>query len=295
MNKIILAPIIGALLFTCSVAEEQSAFGAGDLNSPNPYGLTDTEKVILKNRELKRDVGTVSTQVGTLEEQMDGVRSVLDGTNERMNKIDKRLSAIEASFGVDSNSSDISTQIEELHVYLNQSRKSQEKNNKKIKKVLQELSSLIDSINSNYVSKQELEKRLAKLEGKKVAVAPTKQLSKKSGKELLTTAQKLYKNGKYSEAKEYFAQSISKRYKPALSNFMLGEIEYKQKSYSNAITYYKNSVELYDKASYMPKLLYHTAISFDKIGDRANANKFYSALKSNFPDSKEAKASPDRK
>lgn len=297
MKKIILAPIIGAFFLTCSIAEEKSAFGAGNLNSSNPYGLTDTEKVILKNKELKRNVGTVSVQVGTLEEQMDGVRSVLDGTNERMNDINRRLNALETSFGTDSNSSDISTQLEELHVYLNESRKSQEKNNKKIKRVLQELSSLIDSINSNYVSKKtfsDLEKRLAKLEGKKTAKKPAKQVSKKSGKELLSTAQKLYKKGKYEEAKEYYTQSINKRYKPALSNFMLGEISYKQKSYSNAIIYYKKSVELYDKADYMPKLLYHTAISFDKTGETANANKFYEALKSNYPETKEAQASPSR-
>lgn len=301
MKKIILAPIVGAFFLTCTIAEERSAFGAGDLTSSNPYGLTDTEKVLLKNKEkvtnLKRSVGTVSTQVGTLEEQMDGVRSVLDGTNERMNKIDRRVSALEASFGKDSNSGDISTQLEELHVYLNESRKSQDKNNKKIKRVLQELSSLIDSINSNYVSKKaysDLERRLAKLEGKKSVAISTKQVSKKSGKELLAGAQKFFNEGKYDKAKDYFTQSISKQYKPALSNFMLGEISYKQKSYSNAITYYKNSVQLYDKASYMPKLLYHTAISFDKIGDRANANKFYAVLKSNYPDTKEAKASPNR-
>lgn len=297
MKKIILAPIVGAFFLTCSIAEEKSAFGAGNLNSPNPYGLTDTEKVILKNKELKRNVGTVSVQVGTLEEQMDGVRSVLDGTNERMNDINRRLNALETSFGTDSNSSDISTQLEELHVYLNESRKSQEKNNKKIKRVLQELSSLIDSINSNYVSKKafsDLEKRLAKLEGKKTAKKPAKQVSEKSGKELLSMAQKLYKEGKYEEAKDYFTQSIAKRHKPALSNFMLGEISYKQKSYSNAIIYYKKSVELYDKADYMPKLLYHTAISFDKTGETANANKFYKALKSNYPDTKEAQASPSR-
>ena len=47
--------------------------------------------------------------------------------------------------------------------------------------------------------------------------------------------------------------------------------------------------------TYMPKLLYHTAISFDKIGDTKNANKFYNALRQAYPDSKEAKASPVRK
>lgn len=46
------------------------------------------------------------------------------------------------------------------------------------------------------------------------------------------------------------------------------------------------------KGDYFPKLLYHTAISLDKIGDPKTANGFYKALKTNYPNSPEAKASP---
>ena len=80
-----------------------------------------------------------------------------------------------------------------------------------------------------------------------------------------------------------------------MANFYLGEISYQQKAYNEAIQYYQKSIELYDKADYTPKLLYHTAISFDKIKDTQSANRFYKALKLGYPDSKEAKASPDRK
>ena len=45
----------------------------------------------------------------------------------------------------------------------------------------------------------------------------------------------------------------------------------------------------------MPRLLYHTAISLDKVGQPSEANKFYSALKKAYPDSPEAKAAPERK
>lgn len=43
------------LLFTISVplflsAAEPSAFGAGNLDNPEPYGLTSNEKVILQNK-----------------------------------------------------------------------------------------------------------------------------------------------------------------------------------------------------------------------------------------------------
>ncbi len=299
MNKIILAPIIGALIINLALAEK-SAFLAGDPNSATPYGLTDTEKVMLKNKELNVNVGVVSSKVGSLEEQIDGIRSVLDGTSERMNSIDRRLKALEMTYGDESNASDLPTKVEDLRAYLTKNRQIQAKNNQKVKKVLKELSSLIDSINSNYVSKKsynELLARIDKLEGKKTPKTIVKTETKVdntvklSGKELQKEAKKLYLKSKYQEAKALYEQSISKNYKPALSNFMIGEIEYKQKSYSNAITYYKKSIELYDKASYIPKLLYHTAISFDKLGDRKNADKFYSAIKSNYPNSKEAKVS----
>jgi TolA-binding protein len=87
---------------------------------------------------------------------------------------------------------------------------------------------------------------------------------------------------------------VKKNYKPARSNFYLGEIAYKKEQWRTAIKHYKISIDLYDKADYIPRLLYHTAISFDKIGEPSNANAFYKALKTNYPNSKEAKASPDR-
>lgn len=76
---------------------------------------------------------------------------------------------------------------------------------------------------------------------------------------------------------------------------MLGEISYFGKSYGEAIKYYQTSISHSQTQPYTPKLLYHTAISFDKIGDTNSANKFYNALKSAYPNSKEAKSSPNRK
>lgn len=300
MKKIyILAPLIGAFILSNAYCAERSAFGAGDVESSSPYGLTESEKVLLKNKEqvesMKNDVNELKNKVGSLEEQVEGIRSVLDGTSSRTNEIDNRIRSLEGKSISDANSS----QIEQLHVYMNENRKVENQNNAKVTKVLKELSSLIDSINANYVPKAKfnaLEKRLNALEGKKTSSASSQtSLSKKSGKSLLAGGKKLVSAGKLNEAKQYFQASVKKRYKPAESNYRLGEISYVQKSWADAISYYKTSVELYDKASYMSRLLYHTAISFDKLGDRENANKFYQALKSNYPNSKEAKAAPDRK
>ncbi len=48
------------LLSTIAISEEISVFGAGNLDSNKPYGLTTTEKYILKN---KNDLNTIDTNV----------------------------------------------------------------------------------------------------------------------------------------------------------------------------------------------------------------------------------------
>ena len=95
-------------------------------------------------------------------------------------------------------------------------------------------------------------------------------------------------------SKSRFDILIEKKYKPARSNYYLGEIAYKKKQWSLAIKHYKISIGLYDKADYTPRLLYHTAISFDKIGEKNSADKFYQVLKTKYPNSNEAKSSPNR-
>lgn len=308
MRKLaIIAPLVGALTFTCIEAREKSAFGAGDITQKNPYGLTKNEKVLLKNTKqvdsLDKNMGNVQVQVGTLEEQMEGIRSVMDGSNARINKIDQRLRNLEGNANsLDSNNTSFSEQLQQAFAQIDENRKLQQANNANIKKALTEITSLIDSINANYVPKSEFQKlkqRLATLEGKKTVKKPTQSASPNStsslsGADAFSKAYKSFSNNSLKESQTYFKHAVAKKYKPARSNYFLGEIAYKQKKWSDAITYYKKSVELYDKADYLPRLLYHTAISFDKLGDKENADKFFQALKQSYPDSKEAKSVSNR-
>ncbi len=43
--------LISSFLLPFSLYAERSAFGAGDLDSPNPYGLTKAEKKYLKTKK----------------------------------------------------------------------------------------------------------------------------------------------------------------------------------------------------------------------------------------------------
>ncbi|EGP2595519.1 tetratricopeptide repeat protein [Campylobacter coli] len=316
MKKIFSVALIGATLLYA----ESSAFGAGDLTSDSPYGLTSGEKLLKEKLDtLSNNDAQVNSRISEIEQRVEGLQSTLEGINSQYAKSNSRLTQLETDFEAMENN--LSTELQNLKAYVEESRKIQDTNNKQIKKILTELSSLVDSINANYVSKDDLndfnlsanntlviptsdDKNATSLKENNASVIPVKEKEvkqiddswkKKKNNEILDLAIKDLNDNSYENSKTKLNYLISKQYKPARANFWLGEIEYKQKKYNNAIAYYKTSSALSTKGDYFPKLLYHTAISLDKIGDPKTANGFYKALKTNYPNSPEAKASPNRK
>ena len=169
-------------------------------------------------------------------------------------------------------------------------------------KLLQDLGKMIDEINKNYVSKQELQKILG---ASGTIVNSTKKSTAKQEKSdadlTAVTPAKLYSEGvrlfvkkRYDEAKKRFLITAQKGYKPAASNYYLGEIAYYTKQYDDALFYYKKSASLYDKASYMDVLLLHTAISLDKTGEKEQAKIFYENVIENYPGKKSATIAKER-
>lgn len=282
MKKILI--FVALIWATILFSDEISVFDAGNLNAENPYGLTENEKILLKNKQkvekLNQNINTVQTDVSTVQESIDGLRSVVDGLSATNARLENRISELENKVNV--NDSNLTNEISELKSIVKKNKAVQDANYKKITKALMELTSLIDSLNSAPPAHKEDQKSVINFDGKKPL-------------NVLKEANSAYTKKDYKTAKAGFNFLIKNNYKVAYSNFMIGEIEYSSKNYSSALPYYQKSVEIYDKADYMPKLLYHTAVSFDKVGDIKNANKFYSALKKAYPDSKEAKVSPNRK
>ena len=285
MNKI-LALIV--LIPIVVLSAEPSVYGAGNLDSENPYGLSASEKKIVQNsksvKSLEKQIKMMQLNYNHLQEKLDGTRSVTESISDKIGKIDSKISDV---VGNDNNKSitleNLQNEIDELKQQLSDNITLQNENQDKIKSVLAELSSLIDSINTNYVSKDEFNKLIKKRSVKN-------SISGKSGAQLSREADKFFKNKSYKNATIRFKKLVSMRYKPARSNFKLGEISYYQKKYNQAIVYYKKSIALYDKASYIPTLLYHTGISLSKLKKNKEASSFFNALKSNYPNSKEAKS-----
>ena len=277
-KKIIIAALLGAA-FSISSAQEVSAFDAGNMDSANPYGLTDDEKATLSN---KRSVQNIEENMDNVSEQLQGLQSLIESMSARMNKLEQRMNDIETK--VNGGISDSGVSLTSLKAYVDETRDIQDKNYKNITAALNKLGAIMDK-NAAQPKQNTNPKQQSK---------PTSNFSGKSDKDILADGIKLLNSGNSTEAAEYFEYLNKKGYKTGASNYYLGEVAYSQKSYSTAIQYYKKSIQSEDKADYTPKLLYHTAISFDKIGDTQSANRFYKALKVGYPDSKEAKAAPNR-
>ncbi|WP_300361089.1 tetratricopeptide repeat protein [Hydrogenimonas sp.] len=278
MKKLSLTILLAVAAFAAS-PEEPSAFGAGNLDSPNPYGLSEEEKHILRNKQaieaLQKSLLKQQQIVQENRERIDGLQSILEGLNSKIRSYDNAVEKID----------DLNRTVDQLVV-------TQQENFEQIRKVLQELGAMIDSINEKYVDKERFEKlESAFLDFKNSYESFMKKgdLSGKANADIFVEAKKLFSKKRYSDAKIYFDHLIKNHYKPATSNYYLGEIAYREGRYKDAIAHYKKSASLYDKSSFMPTLLLHTAVSFERLGDRKQAKQFYESLIQLYPESKSAK------
>lgn len=301
------------LLSTIAISEEISVFGAGNLDSNQPYGLTTTEKYILKN---KNELNTIDTKVkdvkNTIEsvnQRIDGLESIYEGDSKKLNDTVLQLNDLIKKNEINS------SEIEKIKTVTAQILQIQEENNTNtnknfdnLKLAISKLEKSLNTINSSYISDKEfksnMEQFVTKEEFEKIKKLVIKEetpiqkkpeSSKLSDEDLSLSNAQLLEKAKDLFAKDYFTPAIpifedliTKNYKPAESNFYLGEIWYYRKQYNDAINYFKKSALLYDKASYMPKLLLHSAISFENIKDLENAASFYSTLINVYPNSTEA-------
>ena len=282
-----------ALLGAALSYAEVSAFNAGNVVSSSAYGLTQNEKALKERLDtLNGNFLQINSSLDATNERVEGLQSTLEGINSQYSQTNARFSELEQ------NLSTISDEFKKINAQIRATRNE----NKQIKDALNELSQLI----SASLGKDLMEQNATAQDFNATSLVPAKKeqepakesaWKKQESITILQTALKEFeKMETLANAKEKFEFLITRRYKPARSNFYLGEIEYKQQNYAGAIVYYQKSVALYSKdTDYMSKLLYHTGISFDKVGDTARANGFYRALKSQYPQSAEAKAAPNRK
>ena len=293
MKKSILVAVCAAYpLFLFGA--EPSAFGAGDLSNPQPYGLTSNEKVILETKKKLHKIALKSNnqenEVDSLRERIDGLQSVIESLSRKAHTNKVALQKLQEENRLKTQDGD------EYLKRLNENVQSNTEEVEKIKKALLELSTLLDSINKDYVTKAEFNRLVSDVNAFKESISKGMKhtvhkgsKSKKSSATLYNEAKKYYDKKYYTKAIENYEILIKRNYKPAYAHYMIGEMNYKRKNYANALSYYKKSTKLYAKASYMPTLMLHSAISMHKTGDKKHARLFFEAIVKKYPKSKEAK------
>lgn len=265
-----------SLLSSLLCASEPSVFGAGDLNNPNPYGLTHEEKLIQENKKEIQGIAyknnLQNAKVESVTERLDGMQAIVEGLGQSVNEHKMALQKLNDAM-MDQNKS---KSIDEL---MKQSAVDSD-NIIQLKTLIEELSATVDQINTSYVTKEEFSALVKQL---KISLPATVDAPKKMDNVTLEKeAKKLFDQKKYSEAQVYFELMVQKKYKTAEAYFWLGETYFEQKKYKEAISYYKQSAAGNEKGSTMPTLLLHTGMSMEKNGDIANAKAFYNATVSKF-------------
>jgi TolA-binding protein len=320
MTKYLLSFLIASSL-TVAVAEEVSVYGSGDSSGNNSsYGLTSSEKHILKNQasinNLTSKMGDVNSLLESIKTRLEGLESTYEGDSAKLNTTSRKVDDLMQKVGV---SSDLGSN-NPSSTQNNDSELSDTVNGLKI--ALTKLTTLVNKINSEYVSSNELKNNMdqfvtreefealkkaagiktsqvkasTKLETKKVDIEETKKdeisvknLTSNDKANLLSDLKKDFEAKKYDSSIQKCDKLLEANYKPAEVNFYMGQNWYMRKKYDVAISHYKKSAILYDKAAYMPTLLLHSAISFEKTKDKDNAKSFYSTLVDLYPNSSEAK------
>jgi len=235
------------------------------------YGFGVEEGTVSNGTTSLNTMASMRQKISEQDERIDGLTSLIEGLNITINEL-RSHAALSTTTSPNSNDA-----------------------------LLQKLAGMIDDINAQYVSKKELAKILKTSKSTKTLekdVLNTKgndaTLERKSNATLYSEGVRHFVKQRYSEAKKRFTITDTKAYKPAASNYYLGEIAYYTKQYKDAIFYYKKSAGLYDKASYMDTLLLHTAISLDETRKKDQAKVFYENIIENYPEKKTAKIAQDR-
>lgn len=285
------------LLFTLILpfmlfADEPSAFGAGDLDSENPYGLTPAEKKILQNnktlKQATRKLNSNKSEIESLRERVDGLQSILESIALKSQNNKVALNDLTASRENEGHT------VQERLVVLETQIATNGENIVQLKTAIEELSKLMDEQSTTLVTKAEHNALVDDVNAFKLLVAgelkksSKKKSSSNSSGDLATEAKKNYEAKRYAEAINDYKELVNRKYKPAFGHYMIGQCYFATNDYGQAIAHYKESASRYSKASYMPTLMLRTAYSMAKTGDKANAKKFYNALIAKYPGSDEA-------
>ncbi|GEM_PF-4577966 len=260
----------------------------------------------------RQKISALNSNLAELQESFEGVRSLMTSLNSQVKTLNARMSELENSLKftnkrldsdltkvvetskiltksvnvTDSNVAIMSKNIAELRRGTNSAINLQNRNINILGAQINSLNALVASLNST-VQQANVE-RVLNADPEFAAIDSAKILS---SAEVLRVANEAFEAKNFIKARELYQKVVSES--PFFVNFRLGEVAFFNKEYLTAISYYQKSLRENAKSEFMPTLLYHTAVSFEKVGQTADAYRFYTTLKTRFPESVEAQNSPN--
>lgn len=296
--KIVLVLVPVLLLSTLNA--EPSAFSAGNINNENPYGLTQEEEQLLENKKnlykvndnLKKVTVKSNNQSNVLDsirDRIDGLQSIIENLSrkEHLNKNKLRI--------LDETNTKRLQSADEYEKRLSEVTQQNALEIQQIKLSLSALTQAVEKLTKDYVTKAEYNalvldvNKFKDIVTKELSTTSKTEFTGKSKAQIAKEAKEFYKSKNYTKSIKNYSYLIEQNYKPANAHYMIGEMNYYRKNYSDAIAYFKKSAKLYSKASYMPTLMLHTAISMKFNGDKKNAKAFFNGLIKKYPGTKSAK------
>jgi len=259
MNKLIVASLT-ILILVSTLNAEPSAFGAGNINNPSPYGLTQEEEQLLENKKHLQNVTNNLTNVSTklktvtvksnnqsyeldsLRDRLDGLQGILENLSRKEHLNNKSLKTLDEMNA---------KRLKNASEYERRLTDAIQKNSDDIQKLKTSIASLtlvVENISKDYVTKAEYNALVLDVNRFKDVV--TKELSStvkqteftsKSKAQIAKEAKEHYDNKRYTKAIKYYSYLIEKKYKPAKAHYMIAEMYYYRKNYSDAIAFYKKN------------------------------------------------------
>ena len=243
---LILIPLLGFSLLWA----EPSVYGGG-------YGGGGSQSA-----QNKKMIFSLRQQVNRLQEEVEGLKSLVQSLSQQIARLSQQKSG-----GQDAA---LSRRLESLEA--------------RITKLEKRPAAPVTKRTGPSVSAATgVSKNSARKTGTQTASKLDSTLKKAASSKLFSRGVRLVNQRKYAEAKKRFDILNGRRYKPAATNFYLGEIAYRTGKYDDAIRYYQKSAELNENAAYMDRLLLHTGISLEKSGDKEQARSFFQAIVDGYP------------
>ena len=220
-------------------------------------------------RQNKKMILSLRQQVARMQEEIDGLRRVIEGLNQQLQQ-QRRTSTVKPEVS--------RTDIEAL--------------SRRLAALERKASAAPASSKPRHsppapqkTQKPKKPKAAPQAAGAKApSAAPAADpLQKAASSKLFSRGVRLVSQRRYSDALRRFKILEARGYKPASTQFYLGEIAYRTGRFDDAIRHYQKSAELNENAAYMDRLLLHTAIALEKSGDKEQARSFFQAIVDGYP------------